>query len=209
MLPFSFVSCQLSKTDEIPTTQAEVKKQPKRSIKGIGEIISINSDEQFVIIDVIQPDSASGQDLFYVEKGSRSAVLKPTGERLGKYYVADIVNGNVSLKDPVIVKVETVEPVEPEPVVAETPVPTPEPAVIPAATSSLIAPPTDSPVDPPVGSSSVTESPNLPPKRESRTPPAPSVVENKPVPPPSQAPKKSLKPNQIPIDLPPGYTPAP
>lgn len=98
------VSCHLWTKDDTSPRSSSIKKIKKRQIEGIGAIVSINSELDFVLIDVRNPQLADQSSSYYIEKISRTAVLKPTGEKIGTYFAADIINGEVKLGDSVFVK---------------------------------------------------------------------------------------------------------
>ncbi len=108
------VSCHLWTKDDTSQRSSNIKKIKKRQIEGIGAIVSINSELDFVLIDVRNPQLANQSSSYYIEKISRTAVLKPTGEKIGTYFAADIINGEVKLGDSVFVKLPK-PPAPPEP----------------------------------------------------------------------------------------------
>lgn len=106
-------SCHLWTKGDTSPLSSNVKKIKKRQIEGIGTIVSIHSELDFVLIDVRKPKLANQSNSYYIERKSRAAVLKPTGEKIGRYYAADIINGEVKLDDPVFIKLPKPPP-EPE-----------------------------------------------------------------------------------------------
>lgn len=94
------------------TGEITPKRHVKRQIEGIGKIASINKLDKFVLIDVKKPKLAKKAAAYYVERRSRQAQLRPTGEQIGSYMAADIVSGSVELGDSVLVKLP--KPAEPE-----------------------------------------------------------------------------------------------
>ena len=108
------VSCHLLNKENETSQVNKPSKTPRKSVKGIGEVVSINMDEEFLLVDVFKPKLASKGDFFYIERGSRKAVLKPTGEKIGSYFAADIISGKAQLSDPVLVKLP--KPPEPNPI---------------------------------------------------------------------------------------------
>jgi len=75
----------------------------RRDISIIGKVRSINTDENFVLINLTSPEIAANYTVFHIETKSRSAVLTPTGERVKNLLAADITNGDPKVGDTVVV----------------------------------------------------------------------------------------------------------
>jgi len=63
-----FSSCQISPEPDSLGSDVKKKRIIKRQIKGIGEVVSINRKDNFVLVDVRSPKLATQADSFYIEK---------------------------------------------------------------------------------------------------------------------------------------------
>ncbi len=81
-------------------------KVERRSIASIGQIVTVNTAQKFVLMKVTNEAYAQRHSLYYIEQGDRQATLRPTGERLSRFLAADILNGEVEPGDPVIVNLK-------------------------------------------------------------------------------------------------------
>lgn len=128
LLLITLALCSCSKApeenplDKIPD---ENKKVVTRRTREIGKVISVNEDEQFVLIRIVRANDAREFQNYYIEAGERRATLTPTEESIGSLSAADIISGTPKQGDRVLVipnfgskKKESLTPLsEPAPVV--------------------------------------------------------------------------------------------
>ena len=124
-----FFSCTKSTPIDNPLEDAVPERVRKPITVGIGEVVSINLEQKFVLIEVKKPQQASKAISYYIERGDRRAVLRPTGEQIRKYIAADIISGTAALGDPVLVEIP-----KPKPVLN---IPTPPEPVKPASNTEI------------------------------------------------------------------------
>ena len=80
----------------------EVRAPPMRTI---GEIVSVHSDENFVLVKRFLQAGTFGSDLIasVSPEGTTSSLIL-TGEKLGRFYAADIKEGKPSRGDLVVIR---------------------------------------------------------------------------------------------------------
>ena len=80
----------------------EVRAPPMRTI---GEIVSVHSDEKFVLVKRFLQAGAFGSELIasVSPEGTTSSLIL-TGEKLGRFYAADIQEGKPSRGDLVVIR---------------------------------------------------------------------------------------------------------
>jgi len=103
-----------------PEDQVETPK-PRTMI--VGQVASVHQADRFVLIKRHGP-GAFGPDMLYsaVNPDGTSASLRPTGEKLGRFHAADILEGTPSAGDLVIAR-----QMPPEALPRSSPVPQPGP----------------------------------------------------------------------------------
>ena len=80
----------------------EVRAPPMRTI---GEIVSVHSDEKFVLVKRFLQAGAFGSELIAsVSPDGTTSSLILTGEKLGRFYAADIQEGKPSRGDLVVIR---------------------------------------------------------------------------------------------------------
>jgi hypothetical protein len=80
----------------------EVRAPPMRTI---GEIVSVHPDEKFVLVKRFLQAGAFGSELIAsVSPEGTTSSLSLTGEKLGRFYAADIQEGKPSRGDLVVIR---------------------------------------------------------------------------------------------------------
>ena len=82
------------------------QKGASASLRVVGEIVSVHTAEKFVLIKRYVQGGGFGQGTLIasVSPGGVTCSLALTGERLGRYYAADIQEGRPSKGDVVVVR---------------------------------------------------------------------------------------------------------
>jgi len=81
----------------------EEAQEPRAAV--VGEIASVHREDRFVLIKRVAPGGfGSGMAYFSLNPDGRTASLRPTGERLGRFYAADIQEGNPAPGDLVMAR---------------------------------------------------------------------------------------------------------
>ena len=70
----------------------------------VGEIASVHESEGFVLIRRIGVKSLPAGSYMSIGTDGRTAALRLTGERLGRYFAADVLNGTPAREDVVVVR---------------------------------------------------------------------------------------------------------
>ena len=91
-----------SQPDDEAKGPEEVRAPPMRTI---GEIVSVHSDENFVLVKRFLQAGTFGSDLIasVSPEGTTSSLIL-TGEKLGRFYAADIKEGKPSRGDLVVIR---------------------------------------------------------------------------------------------------------
>lgn len=78
----------------------------KAAVRVAGEIISVNSDEQYVLIRGYTRGGGFGRGtvILSVSPNGQTSSLKISGERIGKFHAADIQQGSPTKGDVVVVR---------------------------------------------------------------------------------------------------------
>ena len=92
---------ELQSADEAKSPE-EVRAPPMRTI---GEIVSVHPDEKFVLVKRFLQAGAFGSELIasVSPEGTTSSLIL-TGEKLGRFYAADIQEGKPSRGDLVVIR---------------------------------------------------------------------------------------------------------
>ena len=85
--------------------EQDAGEEQKPSAQVVGEIASVHRGDGFVLIKRFG-QAGFGPDLLYssLNPGGTTASLRPTGEKLGRFYAADIQEGEPSAGDLVIAR---------------------------------------------------------------------------------------------------------
>jgi hypothetical protein len=87
---------------EEPPSEEEVAKAPTQLV---GEVASVHEAEGFVLIKRFGGGALPEGFVFHTQSSSgESASLRPTGERLGRFYAADITAGTANAGDFVVAR---------------------------------------------------------------------------------------------------------
>ena len=94
------------KSETVEMTEEEKKKAlEKAATQVIGEVASVYPDEGFVLIRRYGGGELPASNVYNtVGPGGRTATLKPTGERSGRFYAADVTAGEVERGDSVVLR---------------------------------------------------------------------------------------------------------
>jgi len=92
-------NCSLGKKNSAENISDNIEKLHQRKTTNVGKVATVNADEQFVLIKLLNAQSGTKHPLLYVESGVRKATLTPTGESIGSFLAADITKGVVTAGD--------------------------------------------------------------------------------------------------------------
>jgi hypothetical protein len=103
-------SCSSGSVENAPAEGAEgeeknEKKPTEAAVRVAGEIVSVHPEGGFVLIKVFGGGRLPlNEVLTSVDHGGQSSVLKPTGERIGKFHAADVPGRFPAVGDLVIAR---------------------------------------------------------------------------------------------------------
>jgi len=88
-----------------PSEETSREKAQRASTRVIGEVASVYLEEGFVLIRRYGGGDLPPSHVYStVGPGGRTATLKPTGERSGRFYAADVTAGQVERGDSVVLR---------------------------------------------------------------------------------------------------------
>ncbi len=96
-----FCHCSLGNKKTTGNISDNVEKLHQRKTTDVGKVATVNIEEQFVLIKLLNAQSGTKHPLLYIESGTRKATLTPTGESIGSFLAADITKGVATAGDQV------------------------------------------------------------------------------------------------------------
>lgn len=87
--------------------QGKAQEEMKAAVRVAGEIASVNSEESYVLIRRYSRGGGFGRGtvILSVSPEGKTASLKLSGERIGKFHAADIQQGSPAKGDVVVVRI--------------------------------------------------------------------------------------------------------